>query len=75
MPEEYWDSVVNTPCFRAEDITLDIIQIRGFSKDTGGTSYRFQVLTSDGTLLSYGLSGITAEEVLDLVRQTTGLQQ
>ena len=75
VPEEYWDSVVNTPCFRAEDITLDIIQIRGFSKDTGGTSYRFQVLTSDGTLLSYGLSGITAEEVLDLVRQTTGLQQ
>lgn len=69
VPDEYWDSVVNTPCFRLEDITMDILQSRAIPKDTGGTSYRFQVLTPDGVLLSYGLSGISAEEALDLVLQ------
>jgi len=69
VPEEYRDSVW-MPTFRAEDMSLEIVQARGSGKDTGGMSYRFQVLHGDGALVEYHCDGLTAEQVWALVAPT-----
>lgn len=69
VPEEYQDTFY-TPDFRAEDMSLAIVEARGTKKDTGGVAYRFGVLHPDGTLVKYSCSGLTAGQVWELVEAT-----
>lgn len=69
VPEKYQQSISN-PTFRAEDMSLAIVEARGVEKDTGGLRFSFDVLHPDGTLVSYSCSGVTAEYVWSLVRAT-----
>lgn len=41
------------PAFRAEDMSLAIVEARGREHDTGGMTCSFDVLHSDGTVVSY----------------------
>ena len=69
VPEEY---VLNfyMPHFRAEDMSLAVVEARGTEKDTGGTAYRFGVVHPDGTVVQYTCDGMTAAEVWEMVRPT-----
>lgn len=69
VPEEYRDSVW-MPAFRAEDMSLEIVKARASGKDTGGESYRFRVLHSNGVLVEYQCGGLTAEAVWSMVEDT-----
>lgn len=69
VPEEYWDTFY-TPDFRAEDMSLAVVEARGTKKDTGGMAYHFGVLHPDGTLVKYTCSGLTAWQVWELVEAT-----
>ena len=69
VPEEYRETVDN-PAFRAEDMSLGIVETRGREHDTGGMTYSFDVLHPDGTLVSYRCDGMTAEQVWALVEET-----
>ena len=69
VPEEYQNSISN-PTFRAEDMSLAVVEARGAEKDTGGMRYCFDVLHPDGTLVSYNCSGIQAADVWNLVEAT-----
>ena len=69
VPEEYWETV-NSPAFRAEDMSLDIVEARGREKDTGGLRFDFDVLHPDGTVVSYRCDGLTAGQVWELVEET-----
>lgn len=69
VPDEYWDTV-NDPAFRAEDMSLAIVEARGREHDTGGMTWSFDVLHPDGTLVSYRCDGMTAEAVWALVEET-----
>ncbi len=70
VPEEYRDSFFSVACFRAEDMSLEVVKARGSEKDTGGMNYRFGVLHPDGTLVEYDCSGVSAEYVWGLVEAT-----
>ena len=69
VPEQYWETV-NDPAFRAEDMSLDIVEARGREHDTGGMTYSFDVLYPDGTVASYRCDGMTAQQVWELVEAT-----
>ncbi len=69
VPEEHWETV-NSPAFRAEDMSLEIVEARGREHDTGGMAYSFDVLHPDGTLASYRCDGMTARQVWELVEET-----
>lgn len=69
VPEEYRETV-NDPAFRAEDMSLSIVEARGREHDTGGTTFSFDVLHPDGTLVSYRCDGMTAEQVWNMVEET-----
>lgn len=69
VPEEYRETV-NDPAFRAEDMSLTIVEARGREHDTGGMTYSFDVLHPDGTLVSYHCDGMTAQQVWALVEET-----
>lgn len=69
VPEEYWETV-NAPAFRAEDMSLAVVEARGREHDTGGTTYSFDVLHPDGTLVSYHCDGLTARQVWEMVEET-----
>lgn len=69
VPEEYRESVW-MPTFRAEDMSLEIVQTRGRGKDTGGMSYQFGILHDDGTLVEYSCDGLTARQVWVMVEAT-----
>lgn len=69
VPEEYQGDFY-MPNFRAEDMSLAVVEARGTQKDTGGTAYRFGVLHPDGTLVQYSCSGLTAVQVWAMVRPT-----
>lgn len=69
VPEEHRETV-NAPAFRAEDMSLAVVEARGVEHDTGGMTYSFDVLHSDGTLVSYRCDGMTAEAVWALVEET-----
>ena len=69
VPEEYRETV-NCPAFRAEDMTREIVEARGHEKDTGGLTFRFDVLHPDGTLVSYRCGGMTAAQVWAMVEET-----
>lgn len=69
VPEEYWETV-NDPAFKAEDMSLAIVEARGREHDTGGMTYSFDVLHLDGTVVSYRCDGMTAEQVWEMVEVT-----
>ena len=69
VPEEYRSEFYSTN-FRAEDMSLAVVEARGTEKDTGGTAYRFGVLHPDGTLVQYSCSGLTAQQVWEMVEAT-----
>ena len=66
VPAEYQDSVFY-PTFRAEDMSRELIDARETAKDTGGSHYLFRVLYDDGVLVSYDLSGMSADAVWALI--------
>lgn len=69
VPDEHWDTV-NAPAFKAEDMSLSVVEARGVEHDTGGMTYSFDVLHPDGTVVSYSCDGMTAEQVWALVEET-----
>ena len=73
VPEEYRDMVYD-PVFRAEDMSLSVVQARTlYREDTGEgrtVSIRFAVLHPDGTLVRYLCKGLTAEQVWAMVEPT-----
>lgn len=73
VPSEYQTDFY-CPTFRAEDMSLEVIQARAIEKDTGGLSYHFQVLHPDHTLVTYGCDGLSAQQVWQLVSPTLASQ-
>ena len=71
VPQEYQQDFYS-PTFRAEDMSLEVVEARVTEKDTGGFSYHFQVLHPDGALVSYACGGLTAQQVWELVEPTLG---
>lgn len=69
VPEQYWETVSN-PAFRAEDMSLAVVEARGREHDTGGMTYSFDVLHPDGTLVSYRCDGLSAQQVWAMVAET-----
>ena len=69
LPEEYRDTV-NMPAFRAEDMSLAVVEARGHEKDTGGLTFSFGVLHQSGVLVEYRCDGLTAQAVWELVEET-----
>ena len=69
VPREYRETV-NLPAFKAEDMSLAIVEARGIEKDTGGLSFRFEVVHPDGTAVSYHCDRMTAQQVWELVEET-----
>ena len=69
VPEEYQDTV-SMPAFRAEDLTLAVVEARGREHDTGGMTYSFGVLHPSGALVEYRCDGLTAQTVWELVEET-----
>lgn len=69
VPEEHWETV-DRPAFRAEDMSLAIVETRGHAHDTGGLTFDFDVLHPDGTVVSYRCDGLTAAQVWAMVEET-----
>lgn len=69
VPEKYRDTV-DRPAFKAEDMSLAIVEARGREHDTGGMTYSFDVLHPDGTVVSYRCDGLTAAQVWAMVEET-----
>lgn len=69
VPKEYREDFYS-PTFRAEDMSLSVVEARGTEKDTGGLTYCFGVLHPDGTLVRYTCDGLKAEQVWALVEPT-----
>lgn len=69
VPKEHWETV-DRPAFRAEDMSLAIVETRGHAHDTGGLTFDFDVLHPDGTVVSYRCDGLTAAQVWAMVEET-----
>ncbi len=69
VPEEYRADFYSVT-FRAEDMSLDTVMAREVPHDTGGMSFRFNVLHTNGVLVRYYCDGMTAGQVWDLVEPT-----
>ena len=67
VPEEYRERV-SFPVFRAEDLSLAVVEARGQEKDTGGLSFDFEVLFPSGVTVEYRCDGLTAQAVWAMVR-------
>ena len=69
VPEEYRE-IVSMPTFRAEDMSLAVVETRGHEKDSGGLTFSFGVLHQSGVLVEYRCDGLTAQAVWQLVEET-----
>lgn len=63
VPEEYLSYFLSTPLFRAEDMSLDIVEARMMPHDTGGQRCDFAVLHENGVVVTYHCGGMTAQQV------------
>jgi len=71
VPEEYLTDFFS-PTFRAEDLSLDAVMAREVPHDTGGMSFRFNVLYPNGVVVCYCCDGMTVGQVWELVEPTLG---
>lgn len=69
VPEEYQMDFY-MPAFRAQDMSLAVVQARGREKDTGSAAYRFRVRHDNGVVVEYDCSAVSAEYVWSLVEAT-----
>lgn len=73
VPEQYRETV-SRPAFRAEDMSLAVVEARAYSLqddgDTDGPRIDFEVLHPDGTLVSYHCKGLSPRAVWALVEDT-----
>lgn len=69
VPEEYRAGFYDVT-FRAEDMTLAVVEARQIPRDTGGEGFRFNVLHPSGVVVSYYCNGVTAQEVWEMVENT-----
>lgn len=69
VPQEYQMDFY-MPAFRAEDMSMAVVQARGHEKDTGGTVYRFRVRHPNGVVVDYDCSAVSADYVWSLVEAT-----
>ena len=69
VPQEY-RYTVNLPAFKAEDMSLALVEARAIEKDTGGLNFRFEVVHPDGTVVYYRCDRMTAQQVWELVGET-----
>ena len=69
VPEAYREDMF-CPTFRAEDMSRELIDARETAKDTGGSHFLFRVLHENGVLVSYDCSGISADGVWELVKDS-----
>lgn len=60
----------DSPAFRAEDMSLSIVEARGIGKDAGYQNFDFQVIHPDGTAVSYRCDGVSAQAVWEMVEET-----
>jgi hypothetical protein len=71
IPDELWD-IVQTPVFRADELTLDVVRLRAYSiKDAGDTSgprMQFGVLFGD-VLVSINSKGVSPEKVFEMLQR------
>ena len=58
------------PAFRAKDMSFEVVQARMHGHDTGGEICHFYVIHENGVVVGYDCSGVTAQEVWDLVEPT-----
>ena len=63
VPEEYLSYFLSTPVFRAEDMSLDVVEARMIPRDTGGQCCDFSILYENGVVASYHCGGMTAQQV------------
>lgn len=59
-----------SPTFHAEDMTREIVAARQTEKDTGGSTFHFKVLHSNGVLVEYSCDGLTVDQVWSMVEST-----
>lgn len=71
VPEEY-QMAFYKPAFRAEDMSLEVIEARMHPHDTGGEICHFYVIHDTGVVVSYDCSGVSARQVWALVEATLG---
>lgn len=69
VPQEYVSDFYS-PLFRAEDMSLEIIEARGWENDEGEMGYHFEVLHENGVQVRYDCEAMTAQEVWEMVSQT-----
>lgn len=69
VPEEYREHFY-APTFRAEDMSLDVVEARMTAKDTGGESCVFSVLHPNGVAVVYHCAGVSPQYVWDMVAAT-----
>ena len=69
VPQEYRMAFYK-PAFRAKDRSFEVVQARMHGHDTGGEICHFYVIHEDGVVVGYDCSGVTAQEVWDLVEPT-----
>ena len=69
MPGEYRNHFYSVT-FQAEDMSLDAVMAREAPHDTGGVSFHFNVLHSNGVVVGYSCDGMTAHQVWELVKET-----
>lgn len=71
VPQAYRERVA-FPVFRAEDMSLAVVEARGNEKDTGGLAFDFGVLFSNGVEVEYRCDGLTATAVWAMVEDCLG---
>lgn len=69
VPAEYQNNFYSVT-FRAEDMSLEAVEAREVPHDTGGASFHFDVLHTNGVVVSYSCDGMTARQVWELVEDT-----
>ena len=63
VPEQYLSYFLSTPLFRAEDMSLDIVEARMMPHDTGGQRCDFSILHENGVVVTYHCGGMTAQQI------------